>query len=82
MQEEPEIIDVSSKGFHTISREGVTQGLPKLYKFSWVHPETGETVFTGQAFGKNNLNFRRAEVTGKGHVQGKDFIFKVHDEEE
>lgn len=77
MQEEPEIIDVSEKGFTTLSSEGVTPGFPKTYRFSWLHPKTGEAIIkSAYAIGKRNLEFRRAEAEKSGYV------FKVHDEDE
>lgn len=75
MQEEPETINVSDKGFHTISSEGVTEGLPETYRFSWVHPHTGKEFLRGSyAIGRRNLEFRRAEAEKNG------YIFKIHEE--
>jgi hypothetical protein len=76
MQDETEHIVSSDKGFHTLSSEGVTPGFPKTYRFSWIHPKTGQEVIkSAYAIGPRNLEFRRAEAEKSG------YIFKVHDEE-
>ena len=70
-----EVTEVSDKGVHTLSSEGVTKGFP-FKGFHWRNPSTGWTSERFTAMGQRNLEFRRAEA------QKNDFDFvECHDKE-